>query len=170
MVVTGLIRLLLIASFAWCGELLRFDDELLIAVVDGDLLALLLLLLLLLATAAPSGFFFWYFFIQKVEQKFGFGAFARITLSHWIQAPLLYAFRNSEMQVSEQNSFLPFCVGSTYLSGAFPSPHQVQLMVGVVVVESLLLLLLIAVELFAPELVADASFREGRPTLRAFPF
>lgn len=43
-----------------------------------------------------------------------------------MHAPLLYAFRNSRMQVSEQNSFLPFCVGRTYLSGFLFSPHQMQ--------------------------------------------
>lgn len=30
------------------------------------------------------------------------------------------------MQVSEQNSFLPFCVGRTYLRGFLFSPHQMQ--------------------------------------------
>lgn len=40
--------------------------------------------------------------------------------------PLLYALRNSAMHVSEQNSFLPVCVGRTYCSGSLPSPHQVH--------------------------------------------
>lgn len=81
------------------------------------------------AAAAAARAFFWCFFMQNVEQKFGFGAFARITLSHWTQAPLLYAFRNSRMHVSEQNSFLPFCVGRTYLRGVLASPHQMQVAV-----------------------------------------
>lgn len=79
--------------------------------------------------AVATRAFFWCFFMQNVEQKLGFGAFARITLSHWMQAPLLYALRNSRMHVSEQNSFLPFCVGRTYLSGVLASPHQMQVAV-----------------------------------------
>lgn len=81
------------------------------------------------AAAAAARAFFWCFFMQNVEQKLGFGAFARITLSHWMQAPLLYALRNSRMHVSEQNSFLPFCVGRTYLRGVLASPHQMQVAV-----------------------------------------
>lgn len=98
--------------------------------------------------------------MQNVEQKFGFGAFARITLSHWMQAPLLYAFRNSRMHVSEQNSFLPFCVGRTYLRGVLASPHQMQ--VAVLLVADVPLLPVAAVADPAVEL-PTVSLRGVRP-------
>lgn len=98
------------------------------------------------AVAAAASAFFWCFFMQNVEQKLGFGAFARITLSHWMQAPLLYALRNSRMHVSEQNSFLPFCVGRTYLRGVLASPHQMQVAV-----------LLVAPLPLSPDVADDAA-------------
>lgn len=64
--------------------------------------------------------------MQNVEQNSLDGALPLITLSHSIHAPFEYAFRNSAIQVSEQNSFLPFCVGKTYLRGVLLSPHHVQ--------------------------------------------
>lgn len=107
---------------------------------------------------AAASAFFWCFFMQNVEQKLGFGAFARITLSHWMQAPLLYALRNSRMHVSEQNSFLPFCVGSTYLSGVLASPHQMQVAV-LLVADVPLLPADVDVELLLP----TVSLRGVRP-------
>jgi len=71
-------------------------------------------------------FFFWCLFMHMIEQNSLLGAPSRMTLSHWVHAPLLYALRNSAMHVSEQNSFLPVCVGRTYCSGSLPSPHQVH--------------------------------------------
>lgn len=61
-----------------------------------------------------------------MEQNSLLGAPSRITLSHCVQAPLLYALRYSTMHVSEQNSFLPVCVGRTYCNGSLPSPHHVH--------------------------------------------
>lgn len=109
--------------------------------------------------AAAARAFFWCFFMQNVEQKLGFGAFARITLSHWMQAPLLYALRNSRMHVSEQNSFLPFCVGSTYLSGVLASPHQMQ--VAVLLVADALPLLVPVADVAAE--LPTVSLRGVRP-------
>ena len=38
----------------------------------------------------------------------------------------MYAFLNSDKQVSEQNSFLPCWVGNTYFKGCLFSPHHVH--------------------------------------------
>lgn len=60
------------------------------------------------------------------------------------------------MQVSEQNSFLPFCVGSTYLRGFLCSPHQMQ---------ELTLLLLEDVPLLPAELLPAVNLRGVLPEL-----